>query len=38
MDSEGNYYELRALFPNEGYALDKIDTTKYKVKGFDNAR
>ena len=36
MDNEGNYYELRALGGNESYALDLIDTTKYKVVGFNN--
>jgi hypothetical protein len=37
MDKEGNYYELRAVESgNESYALDLIDTTKYKVVGFNN--
>lgn len=36
MDKEGNYYELRECFPNEGYILDKVDTTKFKVVGFNN--
>tara|TARA_R110000744_G_scaffold137136_2_gene247562 strand:+ start:312 stop:530 length:219 start_codon:yes stop_codon:yes gene_type:complete len=40
MDKEGNYYELthkNAFMGDEMYRLEPIDTTKFKVKGF-NAR
>lgn len=37
MDKDGNYYELRGIgIANESYALDLIDTIKYKVVGFNN--
>ena len=37
MDKDGNYYELRRVgCGNESYTLDLIDTTKYKVVGFNN--
>lgn len=35
---EGNYYELthkNAFMGSEMYRLELIDTTKYKVKGFN---
>ena len=38
MDKEGNYYELthkNAFMGDEMYRLEPIDTTKFKVKGFN---
>ena len=38
MDKEGNYYELthkNAFMGAEMYRLEPIDTTKFKVKGFN---
>ena len=39
MDKDGNYYELthdNVFMGGEMYRLKQIDTTKYKVRGFNN--
>ncbi len=39
MDKDGNYYELthdNVFMGGEMYRLNKIDTVKFKVRGFNN--